>query len=313
MPSRACRPVSFRFQLGDLILARVSLPMQVCAVRLSDGLTPTADPQPPIERIPDTTSQGYLFRALPVSGELPRVSRRGDYLRYIPLQYPHAYIDLTQSFEDYRRKFSARTRSTLQRKLRRYAEHCGGTIPWKTYREPEEIREFFRHARAVSRRSYQERLLNAGLPSGEDFIRDAEALAAQQRLRAYVLFDGERPVSYLYCPATEGVLDYAYLGYDPDYRRHSVGTVLHRLALEQLFQEGRFRYFDFAEGEGEHKRLFATHQQRCANVYFLRRTPRNWLLIHAHHFMDSFSAWLGATLDRLGLKARIRQLLRGGR
>ena len=43
----------------------------------------------------------------------------------------------------------------------------------------------------------------------------------------------------------EGIVDYAYLGYDPDYLHLSVGTVLQWLALDSLFAERRFRFFDF--------------------------------------------------------------------
>jgi hypothetical protein len=72
-------------------------------------------------------------------------------------------------------------------------------------------------------------------------------LAAGGQVRAYLLFDGERP--YLYCPVQGDVVIYRYLGYDPDYARMSVGTVLQWLALEELFREARFRMFDFTEGE----------------------------------------------------------------
>ena len=153
-------------------------------------------------------------------------------------------------------------------------------------------------------------MLDAGIPGAEDFILEAEALAAENRIRAYILFDGERPVSYLYCPVNDGVLVYAYLGYDPDYIKKSVGTVLQWLALEQLFAEACFRAFDFTEGQSEHKRLFATHQRRCANVFMVKASVRNKLLIYSHLSMDRLSAWLGAKLDQLGVKAKVRRLLR---
>jgi len=306
------RPQPFKFQLSDWTLFSIPLRLQILAIRLIDETPPVALPTLPPEPLA-AGSQGYLIRGLPVATELPVISQVEGYLCYVPLQYQHCYIDLGMSFESYQKKFSSKTRSTISRKVRKYAEHCGGTVAWKTYAMPDEMHEFFLLARAVSQKTYQERLLDAGIPDTEDFIAHAESLAAEQRVRAYLLFDGERPVSYLYCPVHDGVLTYAYLGYDPDYMNMSVGTVLQWLAVEQLFREGRFRYFDFTEGQSEHKRLFATHQRQCANVFLVRRTPGNTMLLYSHLGMERFSKWLGATLERFGIKAKIKQFLRFGK
>src|SRR5512139_3024605 len=102
-----------------------------------------------------------------------------------------------------------------------------------------------------------------------------QALAEAGQVRAYLLFDNDRPVAYLYCPASKGVLLYQYLGYDPEYSSWSVGTILQWLALEQLFGERTYELFDFTEGQSDQKRQFSTHSVRCANVYFLRRTLVN--------------------------------------
>ena len=251
-----------------------------------------------------------MIRALPVTGELPVLSATEGFLRYVPLQYGHCYIDLRASFDDYQSKFSSKTRATINRKIRKYSERCGGQIDWKTYMAPAEMRDFFRHAREVSKKTYQEKLLDAGIPDSEDFVREMERLAAEGRVRAYVLFDGDRPVSYLYCPVHDGTLIYTYLGYDPEYMKLSVGTVLQWFAVRQMFEESSFRYFDFTEGQSDHKRLFATHEMRCVNVIFVRRTLRNVLLVRGHRWMGQLSKWLGDSLRRLGLKDWIKRRLR---
>lgn len=304
-----CRPVPFKFQLSDWTFFSISLRLQVRAERLIDETPPVDVPAPPTDTL-EEDSQGFLIRGLPVAAAFPAISRTGNFLCYVPLQYQHYYIDLGQSFETYQKKFSSKTRSTINRKIRKYSEHCGGVIGWKTYKTPDEIRDFIQLARTVSKLTYQERLLDAGLPESEDFIRQAESLAADQHLRAYILFDGERPVSYLYCPVHDDVLVYAYLGYDPDYMHMSVGTILQWFAVEQLFDEASFRYFDFTEGQSEHKRLFATHQRQCANVFLVKKSLRNTVVIYSHLFMDRLSRRLGDSLDRLGVKSRIKHFLR---
>ena len=123
---------------------------------------------------------------------------------------------MRQSFAEYKSKFSAKTRSTINRKIRKYADYCGGEIQWKVYKAVGDMAEFFKLARAVSATTYQEKLLDAGLPESEKFFLEMEQLARQQRLRGFVLFHDGRPVSYLYCPVKpSGVVIYAFLGYDP--------------------------------------------------------------------------------------------------
>lgn len=306
------RSVTLKFQISDYTLFTVNIPLQTRSVRLLDRARPVARLEPPSDR-PADDAQGFFVHAVPVANPMPAVTSVGDYLCYVPLQYPHCHIEFSGSFDDYQRKFSAKTRATLSRKVRKYAEHCGGSIRLVRYRTVSEIHEFLRHAREVSAKTYQERLLDAGIPDTDAFVGNVQALASADRVRAFILFDGEKPVSYLYCPVDDGVLTYAFLGYDPDYLKLSVGTVLHWLAIKQLFEEGRFRYLDFTEGYSEHKRLFATHQLPCANVIFLRKSARNAALIYLHLAVDRFSRSLGRILDRLGLKARIKRLLRFAR
>lgn len=303
------RPVGFRYQISDWTLFSLHVPLQARIAHLSD-LGPADDHLVPPAPSPAAGSEGYVIRSLPVHAELPELSRAGNYICYVPLQYPHCYIDLTWTFEQYLAKFSGKTRSSIQRKIRKYSEHCAGELKWKTYKDPIDVREFFRLARQVSRLTYQERLLDVGLPEDQGFVEAAEALAAKGGLRAYLLFHGERPVSYLYCPEKDNALIYAYLGYDPEYQHLSVGTILQWLAIEQIFAERRFQIFDFTEGLSSHKQLFSSHQRLCANVYFLRRTLRNGLIVRSHIMMNGLSKWLGEALDRYGLKTRLRKLLR---
>ncbi len=304
--------VPFKFQLSDWTLFSIPLSLQMRTEKLDSASGKSEADRVPVEEI-EKNSRGFLIRGLPVPEELPAISRMDGFIRYVPHHYQHCYIDLGMSFEDYQQKFSSKTRSTIRRKIRKYSEHCKGDIPWKAYKTPEEIREFIRLARSVSKLTYQERLLDAGIPDSEEFISEAERLASEGRVRAYLLFDGERPVSYLYCPVKDDTLIYAYLGYDPDYQQMSVGTILQWLAMEELFGENRFRYFDFTEGESDHKRLFATNQRQCANVFLLRKNVQNALIVYAHHAGNRFSEWLGRVFDRLGLKTRIRHFLRFGR
>ncbi|GMV31384.1 MAG: hypothetical protein AMXMBFR59_35090 [Rhodanobacteraceae bacterium] len=305
------RDVRLQFGLGDWTAFAVPLKLHTRSVRLAERLEPVINPVPPSEpRL--GAAVGYMLRALPVTDTLPRLTLSGGWLRYVTAQYTHCYIDLSIGMDAYRAKFSGKTRQTIMRKVRKFEEHCGGTLDWRAYRTPDELREFYRMAREVSARTYQEQLLDAGIPSNAEFVTQMLHLAARDEVRGWLLFDRGRPVSYLYCPSDEGTLVYAYLGYDPAYMKLSVGTVLQWLAVEQLYAEGRFTFFDFTEGQSEHKRLFATHELRCANVIFVRHTAARASLMRLHAGTERLSSVLGAVAERWGFKPRLRRLLRFG-
>lgn len=305
--------VPIKLQLGDKTLLASKLWLQVREVGLDEETPPMAEPIPPADTL-QADSQGFLIRSLRIAGRQPVLRRHSDYLCYVPSQYPRYYIDMSMSLPEYKSKFSSKTRSTVNRKIRKYAEHCGGNVSWKVYKAGGEMVEFFRLARAVSKITYQERLLDAGMPDSDEFLHDMEQLAQQGRVRGFILFHQNQPVSYLYCPVTaSGVLIYAFLGYDPRYMNFSVGTILQWLALEYLFEERSFRFFDFTEGQSEHKKLFATHNVQCANVFFLRRNLRNFFLVHSQRGVDRLGHVIGESLDQFGMKAAVRRLMRFGK
>lgn len=311
MKPGSVQSVHLKFQISDLTLASVNLPLYTQQWGLPDLETPVADPSPPQ---PSTYAgtQGYMMRALPVAGTLPEIQSVGAFVRYVVAQYRRFYIDMSGDFSAYRQKFSPKTRSTISRKLKKFAEYSGGEIDWRVYKTVDELAAFLPLARTVSQQSYQERLLDCGLPADAGFRDSLLALAAKDEVRAFLLLHEGRPVSYLLCPVRENVLIYDYLGYDQSYREWSVGTVLQWLALEHLFAERRFRYFDFTEGESDHKRLFATHDVQCANLMFLRDSLSNRLTIRAHRNLNRFSAAMGRLLDRWNVRPRVRRLIRFG-
>lgn len=306
------RPYNLTFQLSDYVIARATLRVDVQTVGVFSGAQPSQNPELPPQGF-GADCDGLLLRVVPIAQTLPRITRVGTGLRYALKQYVHCYVDLKGDFESYRQKFSSKTRSTIQRKVKKFAEHSGGELRWTIHRTRAELQEFFSVAAPLSAKTYQERLLDVGLPSSEGFRVSALQAADRGGIRAFILYDRDRPVSYLYCPVSDGIVEYAYLGFDPEYRDHSVGTVLQWLAFDSLFSEGQHSWFDFTEGESAHKRLFATHQQLCVNLMFVRSGFRAKALVLFHSVFNTVVDRIARFLDRWELRGRIRRFLRFGR
>ena len=242
------------------------------------------------------------FRARPILVALPRISREFGRIKYVRHEYTKCEIDLTKTWVDYMAHFTSKSRANLLKKVRRFTNRYPGC-----YAEFDSgsMRQFYDLAREVSAKTYQERLLDAGLPEWPQF-------AAKNREGAFgfILSAGSRPISYLYAPVEDGTLLYDSLGYDPEFKEYSPGTVLQYLALESIFAKPGLRAFDFGLGDGQHKQTFATTQTRCADIYYFKPAFRWWVLLLSDSGLALFSRGIVKVLDTIGLKRRVKQFFR---
>jgi len=300
------QPVDLGPVIASRRLWRRRLPLQQIEPTLTtliEGRQPTIDP------LPDDAA-GYRFQSCPrafidsLSQRLPGMAagRRQD--------FPRHYIDMTTGFDAYLARFSGKTRSTLRRKTRKLVSENGGTLEVRSFHRAEESKAFFSDALPLSARTYQDRLLDAGLPGDALFRAETERLAGQDALRAWVLYLAGRPAAYLYLPVIGDTVRYDFLGYDPARASLSPGTVLQMHALDELMAEDRFRWFDFTSGDGAHKRLFATGSVDCSTLVMLRGEWRNRLTLAAGDAIDAAVDRAGHLADRWGIKAKLKGLLR---
>ncbi len=273
---------------------------------LVEGLGDAPPPLPPLE----AGDHGYLVTALPAGWAAALAARHPGLRPFVRQRYRRSYARLDQDFEVYLAGFSAKSRSTLKRKAKKLADASGGAPDVRCCRDEAGVAEFHRTARALSARTYQERLLDAGLPDGPEALAEMQALARQGRMRGWLLFLDGRAIAYLYAPAEGPTLIYAHLGYDPEFAALSPGTMLQLEAMRQLMAERAFAWFDFTEGEGQHKRQFASGEVECVDLMLVRPTAGNLIAGHALGAFDRGVALAKAAVEALGLARAARRLRR---
>lgn len=257
-------------------------------------------------------SDFYFVPCYPVQGEPPVIQRNGEWIVYTPYVFDNHFVDMATigTFETYLAQFSSKSRSTLLRKVRKFQEVSGGNLDWRIYSRPEQFDEFFSLAGPLSATTYQARLLNSGLPTDPRFVSTAKQRAASGDALGFVLFLEGNAVAYVFCFRTNGIVTYDYVGFDASRADLSPGTVLQFLILQFLFSDGRSRIFDFTEGEGGHKRLFGRSSLHCAKSYILKDSLGNRLLLRSHAVLNRSVESIGRWLDRIGLKNRVRAVIR---
>ncbi len=298
---------AINFTLGSRRLLSVPRALSTWSFGLEEVLSQALPDAPPPG--PD----GLRILSAPTDRLAAIAARFPDFVAGGRQDYCRHYIDMNGSFADYLARFSGKTRSTLRRKAKKLAEEAGGTAITE-HRSPAEIEAFLAAALPLSARTYQARLLDAGLPDSPEARRAMLEAAEDDRMRGFLLHAGGAPIAYLSLPVvgpeTGRTLVYAHLGYDPDHARLSPGTVLQMDALERLFAEQRYRWFDFTEGDGAHKAMFGTGSAACSSLVLLRPTLANRALLASRGAFDAGVAQAKALAERSGALAQIRARLR---
>lgn len=292
--------IPLRFQIGARSLA--AIPRELVRVPLS--LEAALARQAPALPVLNAGDDGYLVTSLP---EGAAVDWRG--MRFMRQRYTRHYVDLAAGEAAWLVGLSGQARSAIKRKAKKLAAANGGMLDVRRYRTPADMADFYPRARAVSLVTYQERLMGSGLPAGSDFVRELQALAAEDKARGWLLFLHGDPIAYLWCGADGATLRYDHVGHDPVHDALSPGAVLMAAALADLFAD-RFRWFDFTEGEGQHKRTMASGGVPCADWLLLRPTLTNRAAVAAIATFDAAmrvgKRWSQAPALR-GLAKRVRR------
>jgi CelD/BcsL family acetyltransferase involved in cellulose biosynthesis len=287
-----------KFQIGARTLASIRRDL----VRVPLGLHEAIEGRMPALPALDSAAEGYLVTSLPATQSDALARTAGGMLAFVRQRYTRRYADLTIGFDAYLGQLSANTRSAIKRKGKKVAQASGGQLDVRRYATPDELAEFHRIARSLALGTYQERLMGAGLPDTPDFTQRMYAMAAEGRVRAWLLYVGGEPTAYLYCPIHDATAIYEFVGHDPQFNDLSVGAVLQVEALRDLFAEPGIARFDFTEGDGQHKRQFATGGIECCDLLLLRPTLANRAAIAALARFDRAMALAKSGVARLGLQ-----------
>lgn len=307
----AARPMPLKFEIGARTLGQVSRTLRRVPLSLDAALEGRLPVLPPLER----EAHGYSITSLPEDRLDAMVDASGGMLPFVRQRYTRHYIDLTIGAQAWLAHLSGNARQGIRRKAKKIAQVTGGTLDIRRYRAPDDVELFHDIGRRISLRTYQERLMGSGLPDTPEFLTDMLAQAAAGQVRAWLLFIAGEPAAYLYCPVVDGTVLYAHVGHDPAFNDLSPGAVLQIEALQDLFAEAGeagLKRFDFTEGEGQHKRQFATGGVACVDLLLLRPSLANRATMAALGGFNSAVALAKRVVERTPLKRAAKTLRRGG-
>jgi hypothetical protein len=259
--------------------------------------------------------RALFLEGIPTDSALLSIVTRFRAGGWIPIPigkgYEHHFADLPESFSEYERALGSKSQKSLRYSQRKLSEHVCGAVRARRFATREDVPEFMAGAQAISQKTYQWKLLGLGL-------RDAQSLSAWLNLaadhgwmRCYILYCKEEPVAFMLGYLYRGVYHYIDIGYDPDWGKWSVGSILQMEVMRDLLAgEDSPDLFDFSTGTGAHKARFGNVSRQEVDILLLRRSPGNMWLACLYVVTVVVDRWATAIADWLGVKVRLKKWLR---
>ena len=251
-----------------------------------------------------------LVEDLESTDPLLELAENGDHnlqaFKPAPFQRRHM-IDLPETHDEYWSKFNSKTRGNRRRAIKQF-----GDCRLELINKPFQIPDFLANAQQVSKRSWQSDLIGLRIQNDEYDTQVFTFLAAQNSLRAYLLWQDDTPVSFCIGTQHNGVFTYEEVGYDRDFSKKSPGQVLVIKMLEEMYEHNQPAVFDFGGGDAEYKRQFGTRISESGHVWLLRPGMRSKMIVGYLSGRRALSQTLRGTLAKFGLLDRVRKLSRRG-
>lgn len=208
------------------------------------------------------------------------------------------FVTLPESWEVYLGTLSANARKDLGRRIRRLGER-GEVVIRRIHEEGTELQEAWEIL--VSLHQSRQRTLGShsafATPRSLAFHRAfLQTAAARGWLRLYVMRVGDQDVAAEYCVSVGGRVEDLQTGFDADWARYGVGTLILAHAIRDAISTGATE-FDFLRGGEEYKQQrWAASSRHDVSVVAWRRRPH-------------VAAFVAARRLTAGLKGRIRRAL----
>lgn len=174
-------------------------------------------------------------------------------IAFIEQEKPHAFVELSGSWEEYFAGQSKNFRMDSRRKLKRL--EAEGRVSLRRTKG-ENSKEILSQLKAVAQNCWQaeDEVNIVSTKEGFHFYQDICASALSGSLLDFTfLMVNEKPVAYMVGLINRGVYFAFDTAYDKDFERFSPGLILHNLLMEQLYAQ-KIKVFDFGYSASYKKR-----------------------------------------------------------
>ena len=226
------------FRLGPCRLARTALEVRIVDLGEAAVFGKDIDLSPILD--------GQLFLRSVPERLVPGILQQGNSAVVYPFyHYDRCWVATEGDFDVYLASFSKTSRKGLRRRTKQLASASGGALDIRHFSTGDVMAAYHADARMISAKTFQERLMDDGLPDSDDFRREMIRKAKSDQCYGSILYLDGQPISYLYCERQGSGWIAVYGGFDPAHARLSPGTVHLLSVLESAFGDPGCDLFDF--------------------------------------------------------------------
>ena len=220
----------------------------------------------------------------------------------------HWRMSLPGHFEEFLARRKKKHRYWLNRLPRVLEKDFPGKVETKIFADPKAVEQFCRDAEAVALLTYQ-RKLGAGFSNVGETREYCHLLAARRALKGYVLYIDERPCAYWLASTHRNILFLHSTGYDPEFRKYEVGTILFLSLIRDACGTG-LQEVDFGLGTADYKERFGDGHWLEKDYYIFAPGFRGVVLniiVSGGMFAEKAARWL---ISQAGPVGRVKRMWR---
>jgi CelD/BcsL family acetyltransferase involved in cellulose biosynthesis len=251
-------------------------------------------------QIPTIHDSGIYRAAL----QLPSFVCR-DHLPELSQNY---ILRISGDFEQVYGQLSSNLREQIKRKKKKIQADFKGNAKFICYTQPDDLESVVPQIEEVARKSYQ-RGLAVGFNDNVAMRRRLAFCATRGWLRIFVAYLGGRPAGFSIGTVCNKTYTSDFLGYDPQYRDYSVGTVLQSALIEKCCEDG-VHVIDFSAGYADYKKRFGNDSMTVARVYVFAPKAKGIYLNGVKTVTASLNKTAKYILASGGLLSKMKKTLR---
>jgi CelD/BcsL family acetyltransferase involved in cellulose biosynthesis len=200
------------------------------------------------------------------------------------------WIEMTNTFEEYCRKFKHKHLYNLQRELRRFASYANNELNLVRVTDAKCVDAFVAMAGSVAKKSWQRQLAGFSIDSvPESKIRGGlRAFAKEGILRSYILKVDKKACAFAVGFQMNGVFHFLDTAYDPEFSQYSPGKCLLQLLIKDLFLWSKPKIVYFGpSSDHQYKQWFSTHSAQEIDLLILRNTVVNHAKVNLYRLYQN--------------------------
>jgi hypothetical protein len=228
---------------------------------------------------------------------------------WLPKSEPHWCMSMPETLEEFLKTRSSKHRSNLRRYRRKMENSFPGRIRVQIYHTEEDVCKAIADAEKISVKTYQH-ALGVGIVNKENSKILFINAARRGWFRGFLLYVDGKPIAFEIGLKYGNTYYLGNIGYDPKWRKHSIGTVLFLNVLQLLCNDKDINFYDFGFGDAEYKSSYGDIRWNEASQYIFALRPYPVLINLMRTVIMISDKVFRFILSRIGVLAWIKRLWR---